>query len=127
MYHFTSFKINIWPQSSQLAEPLWMDSGLKSGIGMHQLISTSHTHTHTKKKKTQAGTHWSNLPTKGGKSRLLRWQFFVTHDDVCVPSTQVHLLYTLIGTGVPPPPPATPASYPLEGERQVKKHHGLYQ
>ena len=28
------------PQSSQLAEPLWTDSGIKSGIGVRELIST---------------------------------------------------------------------------------------
>ena len=27
-------------QSSQLAEPLWTDPGLKSGISLHELIST---------------------------------------------------------------------------------------
>ena len=30
---------NIWQQSSQLAEPLWTDHGLKRGI-VHKLIST---------------------------------------------------------------------------------------
>ena len=29
------------PQSSQLAEPLWTDPGLKSGISLHELISIS--------------------------------------------------------------------------------------
>ena len=29
---------NSRPQSSQLAKPLWTDPGLKSGIGMHELI-----------------------------------------------------------------------------------------
>ena len=32
---------NIRPQSSQLAEPLWTDSGIKSGISVRELISTS--------------------------------------------------------------------------------------
>ena len=32
---------NIQPQSSQLAEPLWTDPGIKSGISVHELISTS--------------------------------------------------------------------------------------
>ena len=31
---------NTQPQSSQLTEPLWTDPGLKSGIGVHKLIST---------------------------------------------------------------------------------------
>ena len=38
------------PQSSQLAEPLWADPGLKSGIGVHELISTS-----LRKKKGSGG------------------------------------------------------------------------
>ena len=40
---------NAHPQSSQLAEPLWTDPGLKSGISVHKLISA------VKKKKVQAG------------------------------------------------------------------------
>ena len=31
---------NTRSQSSQLAEPLWTDPGLKSGINLHELIST---------------------------------------------------------------------------------------
>ena len=31
---------NTWPQLSQLAEPLWTDLGVKSGISMRDLIST---------------------------------------------------------------------------------------
>ena len=31
---------NARPQSSQLAEPLWTDPGLESGIGARELIST---------------------------------------------------------------------------------------
>ena len=37
------------PQSSQLAEPLWTDPGLKSGITVREVIST------LKKKKKSAG------------------------------------------------------------------------
>ena len=37
-------------QSSQLAEPLWTDPGLKSGISLRELISTS--------KKKNAGGEW---------------------------------------------------------------------
>ena len=36
---------NILPQSSQLAEPLWTDPGVKRGISVPKLIS-KHTHTH---------------------------------------------------------------------------------
>ena len=32
---------NIRPQSSKLAEPLWTDPGIKSGISVRELISTS--------------------------------------------------------------------------------------
>ena len=46
---------NIRPQSSQLAEPLWTNSGMKSGISVRELISTLH----FKKKK--------KLKTPGGK------------------------------------------------------------
>ena len=38
-------------QSSQLAEPLWTDPGLKSGISVHELISTL-------KKKKSTGGEW---------------------------------------------------------------------
>ena len=31
---------NIRPQSSQLAEPLWTDHGVKSGMSARELIST---------------------------------------------------------------------------------------
>ena len=32
---------NSWPQLSQLAEPLWTDPSLKSGISVRELIFTS--------------------------------------------------------------------------------------
>ena len=41
---------NIWTQPSKLPEPLWTDPGLKSGISVHELISTS-----KKKKKCTWG------------------------------------------------------------------------
>ena len=44
------------PQSSPLTEPLWTDSGLLSGIGMRNLIST------LKKKKT--GVDWKIEPSR---------------------------------------------------------------
>ena len=49
---------NARPQSSQLAEPLWTDPGIKSGISVHDLIST------LKKKKAQAGNELSNILPK---------------------------------------------------------------
>ena len=41
---------NVRPQSSQIAEPLWTDPGIKSGISLRERIFTF-----KKKKKTQAG------------------------------------------------------------------------
>ena len=42
---------NTRSQSSQVAEPLWTDPGLKSGISVRELIST-------KKKKKNSGGEW---------------------------------------------------------------------
>ena len=47
---------NALPQSSQLAEPLWTDSGPKSGISVHELTSTLNNNN----KKAQAGNEWLN-------------------------------------------------------------------
>ena len=46
---------NTWSQWSQLTEPLWTDPGLKSGIRVHELISTL-------KKKKQVEYECSNIP-----------------------------------------------------------------
>ena len=51
-----------WPLSSQLAEPLWTDPSLKSGIGVHELISTL---------KAKAGIDSSNLPPKYSHERKI--------------------------------------------------------
>ena len=51
---------NTQSQSSQLIEPLWTDSGLKSGISVHELISTSK----KRKKKVQAGNEVLNILPK---------------------------------------------------------------
>ena len=48
---------NTRSQSSQLAEPLWTDPGLKSGISVRKLIST-------KKKNVQAGNELFNILPK---------------------------------------------------------------
>ena len=45
---------NIRPHSSQLAEPLWTDPDIKSGISVRKLISMSKKE-EKKEKKTQAG------------------------------------------------------------------------
>ena len=53
-------------QSSQLAEPLWTDPGLKSGISLHELISTF------EKKKRWRGMNYrtfSQNPRTRGKSQ----------------------------------------------------------
>ena len=53
-------------QSSQLAEPLWTDPGIKSGISVRELISSL-----KKKKKRRRGMNgrtFSRIPRKRGKS-----------------------------------------------------------
>ena len=50
-----NFSWNTRPQSSQLAEPLWNDPGLRSGIRVRDLISKK------KKKKAQAENDLSNI------------------------------------------------------------------
>ena len=47
--------------SSQFAEPLWTDPGIKSGIGVRELISTL--------KKAQAGNEWLNILPKSSQAR----------------------------------------------------------
>ena len=53
---------NTRAQSSQLAEPLWTDPGLKSGISVRELISTQKKK--KRKKEAQAGNEWSNILPK---------------------------------------------------------------
>ena len=60
---------NSQPQSSQLAEPLWTDPGLKSGISVCELISTSKKQTNKKARKAQAGSEWSNTLPKFMQTR----------------------------------------------------------
>ena len=58
---------NIRSQSSQLAEPLWTDPGLKSGISMRELISTL-----KKKKKRRRELYcqtFSQITRERNKSR----------------------------------------------------------
>ena len=47
-----TYAVNIWPQSSQLAGPLWTDPGMKSGISAQELNST------WKKKRKSVGGEW---------------------------------------------------------------------
>ena len=50
-------------KSSQLAEPLWTDSGIKSGISLCELISTL--------KRAQAGNELSNILPKSSHTRKI--------------------------------------------------------
>ena len=54
---------NTWSQLSQLTEPLWTNSDIKSGISVRELIST------IKKKKTQAENEWSDILLKNLSKR----------------------------------------------------------
>ena len=56
---------NTGPQSSQLAEPMWTDPGLKSGIHVRELIFTKE-----KKKRSRGmnGRTFSQEPRKRGQS-----------------------------------------------------------
>ena len=60
---------NTRSQSSQLAEPLWTEPGLKSGINERELISTL-------KKKAQAGNELLNILPKSSHSRKKPPVFF---------------------------------------------------
>ena len=62
---------NIPRQSSQLAEPLWTDPGVKSGISVRKIISikTTTTTTTTTKNKALAGNEWSNILPKSSQAR----------------------------------------------------------
>ena len=55
----------IGPQSSQLAELLWTDPGINSGISARELISTSK----QRKTEAQAGNEWSNILPKFSPAR----------------------------------------------------------
>ena len=59
---------NIWPQSSQLAEPLWTEFGIQSGINVSELISRLKK---TKQKRLGWGMNGRTFSPnfcKGGKS-----------------------------------------------------------
>ena len=49
----------------QLAEPLWTECGLKSGISVHELMSTSK----KAQKKAQTRNEWLNILLKSSKAR----------------------------------------------------------
>ena len=56
---------NTRPQSSQLADPLWTDSGIMSGISVRELISTL-------KKEKSAGWELTNFPQKSSQREKRR-------------------------------------------------------
>ena len=62
---------NTRPQLSQLAEPLWTDPGLKSGISVRELISTKAIQNKKRKKKRRWGMNgqtFSQNPRMRGQS-----------------------------------------------------------
>ena len=54
-------------QSSQLAEPLWTDPGLKSGIGLHELVSTLKKKRKKKRRRGMNCRTFSKNPRTRGK------------------------------------------------------------
>ena len=52
---------NIREQASQLAEPLWTDSGIRSGINARKLISTSETKQNKKRRRKINGRPFSQI------------------------------------------------------------------
>ena len=58
---------NFHPQLSQLAEPLWTDPGLRSGISVHELISTSIKKTKKTNLKCRQEMNGRTFPQNPGK------------------------------------------------------------
>ena len=59
---------NTWPLSSQLAETLWTDPGLKSGIGMRVLISTKKKNQRKRRRRGVNHGIFPPNPCKRGRS-----------------------------------------------------------
>ena len=59
---------NTRPQSSQFAEPLWTNPGLKGGISVRELISTQKERKNARRRGLNGSTCSPN-PRKGGKGR----------------------------------------------------------
>ena len=81
--------IRDWPQSSQLAEPLWADPGLNSGIRVCELIST------LKKKKAQAGNaslKFSPKSSQQGKAAIHHSVCSLSYDLVDVTRNSLQVL-----------------------------------
>ena len=62
---------NTRPQSSQLAEPLWTDPDIKSGISVHELISTSKTKTEKRRRGMMAEHSIKILASEEKKKTLI--------------------------------------------------------
>ena len=77
--------MNIWPRSSQLAEPLWTDPGIKSEVYVCKLISTKKEWKEKKHKRRMNGRTFPPNPCKRGKSH----HHGNTH--LCTKWTQLHL------------------------------------
>ena len=77
---------NTQSQSSQLAEPLWTDPGIKSGISVRKLISTL-------KKKVQAGNELLNIPPKFLHTRKKPPQLNNLNDDCGYAQRKKNLQY----------------------------------
>ena len=75
---------NTRSQSFQLAEPLWTNSGVKSGIGVRKLISTL-----KKKKKAQEGNELPNILPKSSHAKKKSHHHLLKH--ACSSFTQCWL------------------------------------
>ena len=69
-----------WPQSPQLAEPLWTDPGVKSGMSVCKLMSTLE-----EEKKAQAGNDWLNYLPKVFATRK------ESHQPLSILFTVIHM------------------------------------
>ena len=67
---------DIRPKSSQLALPLWTDPGLKSGISVRELISTSKKKEKKKRRRGMNGRTVSPNPPKRRKTVALVDTYF---------------------------------------------------
>ena len=111
---------NTRPQSSQLAEPLWTDPGLRSGISVRNLISIL-------KKKVQAGNAMSNIFPKSSHARnkatntgsgglKVGHVFEQTVETTCCPSRRISARIRA-GTSMLMVRATTPASRPSSSKR----------
>ena len=81
-------------QSSQLAEPLWSDPDIKSGISMCELIPTAK----KKKKKAHAGNEWSNILPRSSQAKkkplpLLKRKVRLSRTNLVLRANQLTILF----------------------------------